>query len=135
MMITSIEFGDLIDLAFSGQQALELLEENIHEDARGCHCNYDLILTDCSMPIMDGYECCETMLARLKELSITRIPKIVAVTGHVESDYLRRAMLCGMEQVLPKPVKSAQIEILLLERNYKVRVSGAVKKELQGEME
>jgi len=44
---------NLVDICYNGEQAVELIQKAIHE---GAPQRYSLILTDCSMPFMDGYE-------------------------------------------------------------------------------
>lgn len=44
---------------------------------------YDLILMDCNMPIMDGYESCDKIRMYLKQKDLDQ-PIILAVTGHTE---------------------------------------------------
>ena len=39
----------------NGQEALDKVISNIKINNLS-HCNYDLILMDCNMPIMDGYD-------------------------------------------------------------------------------
>ena len=41
--------------AFDGQQALDMVIENVKENDMKI-CDYDLIFMDCNMPIKDGYE-------------------------------------------------------------------------------
>ena len=77
------------------------------------------------MPLMDGYEFAATALRSIREFGVDEPPKFVAITGHVESDYIRRAIMSGMEQVFSKPVKSKTIAQLLLERNFNVIESPA----------
>lgn len=65
-----------------------------HVENNGFNC-YDLILMDCNMPVMDG--CTATQQIReylyLKELPQ---PIIIAVTGHVEASFIKKAFLSGM---------------------------------------
>ena len=53
--IRIIEVKKICDSAFNGKQALDLVIANITEN-NGRHCDYDLIIMDCNMPVMDGYE-------------------------------------------------------------------------------
>jgi CheY-like chemotaxis protein len=55
------------------------------------------------MPIMDGYEATHKIRQYLFDLGIQQ-PMIVAITGHVEEQYVERAISCGMNQVLSKPI-------------------------------
>mmetsp|Transcript_30626 Transcript_30626/g.47000 ORF Transcript_30626/g.47000 Transcript_30626/m.47000 type:complete len:122 (-) Transcript_30626:141-506(-) len=70
-------------------------------------CDYGLILTDCSMPFMDGYECTKCMRTLLRATGISNLedqPRIVAITGHFEPEYQMKAICSGMEKVFPKPM-------------------------------
>ena len=69
---------------------------------------YSLIITDISMPLMDGYELTKGIL----DIVTARrgiIPYIVACTGHVEEMYIKKAWNYGINEILSKPAK---IEIL-----------------------
>ena len=57
-IISKEKIENICDDASNGQQALDLVITNIKENEKlGLKkCNYDLILTDFSMPIMDGNE-------------------------------------------------------------------------------
>ena len=71
---------------------------------------YDLILMDCEMPVMDGFEA----VKRIRELEY---PKgqifIVAVTAHALQEYRERAENVGMDDYLTKPLKKEQLYKLL----------------------
>jgi CheY-like chemotaxis protein len=60
---------------------------------------------DCNMPFLDGYEATKQIRRLWKNIGIKREfqPRIVAVTGHVEEEYVLKAMSCGMDRVYPKP--------------------------------
>jgi CheY-like chemotaxis protein len=47
--------SSICDSAFDGQQALDRVIKNCKQN-KGMACDYDLILMDCNMPHMDGYE-------------------------------------------------------------------------------
>ena len=54
-------------------------------------CQYKLILMDCNMPIMDGYESTKSIRTFLETQKIEQ-PYIAAVTGHTEQVYFERAI-------------------------------------------
>ena len=59
----------------------------------------DLVLTDISMPRMDGIE----MVRQLRDLESTKNIPVVALTGHVVADIPARARGVGCNDVLAKP--------------------------------
>ena len=66
---------------------------------------YALILMDCNMPVMDGFQ----TTTEIREFLYSRgakQPIISAVTGHMEQVYIDQAVMSGMNQVLSKPVNS-----------------------------
>lgn len=69
-------------------------------------CEYSLIISDCQMPIIDGYEATKRVYQICKEQGIHQfdMPHIVALSGHVESEYQLKAFNSGMKQVYTKPI-------------------------------
>jgi signal transduction histidine kinase/ActR/RegA family two-component response regulator len=61
----------------------------------------DLILMDCQMPVLDGYEA--TRLIRRLPEPMNRIP-IVAVTANAHESDRKHCLDCGMDDYLKKPV-------------------------------
>ena len=58
---------------------------------------------DCNMPFMDGYEATQKIREFLHQSKLKQ-PIITAVTGHTELPFIEKAIMCGMNQVLSKPV-------------------------------
>ena len=58
-------------------------------------------MMDCNMPFLDGYEATIKIRQLYASMNIAPElhPKIVAVTGHVEEEYLKRAISSGMNKV------------------------------------
>jgi CheY-like chemotaxis protein/HPt (histidine-containing phosphotransfer) domain-containing protein len=84
--------GCRADVAGNGREALDAI-------AAG---EYDLVLMDCQMPVMDGYEATRALRAREKETGGKHL-SVVALTANAmegASDYCRTA---GMDDYLSKP--------------------------------
>ena len=89
--------GHEADLAENGRQALDMWEKH----------PYDLILMDCQMPEMDGYQTTEAI--RRSELDKEdRIP-IIALTAHALKGDREKCLAAGMDDFLPKPFKRQQL--------------------------
>lgn len=81
--------------AANGLEALNILERE----------RVQLILTDLSMPVMDGYR--TTQLIRERP-GMERVP-IVAVTAYAQSDENEAALRIGCNEYLTKPFKPRQL--------------------------
>ncbi len=91
LLLMQIEkLGRRADVAADGQAALEAA-------ARG---DYGLILMDCQMPGIDGYEA--TRLLREAEGGKRRVP-VVALTAHSGETDRARCLAAGMDEYLAKP--------------------------------
>lgn len=88
----------LAGTAASGDEALKIFEE-VHPE---------IVLTDISMPEMDGLE----LSRRLKRVDSE--VDIVIITGFREFEYARQAISIGVEEFLLKPIDQAEVEKLLL---------------------
>jgi CheY-like chemotaxis protein len=82
-------------LASNGQEALNMLDRE----------RVDLILTDLSMPVLDGFQ--TTRLIRARP-GMAHIP-IVAVTAYAMNDENEAAMHNGCNEYLLKPFKPRQL--------------------------
>ncbi len=94
------KMGFECDVAFNGQEALESLRLR----------DYDLVLMDVQMPVMDGIEA--TRAIRASEPSHRRIP-IVAMTAHSMAGDRERFFLAGIDDHLAKPVTLESLAIVL----------------------
>ena len=80
------------DVAVDGQDALNVLANK----------DYDLVLMDGSMPVMDGYEATRAIRKREADEGLKRLP-VVALTAHVVGTAANAWSECGMDGVLHKP--------------------------------
>jgi CheY-like chemotaxis protein/HPt (histidine-containing phosphotransfer) domain-containing protein len=71
---------------------------------------YALLLTDCHMPNMDGFEL--TKAIRKAEPAGTRLP-IVAITANAMQGSVERCMACGMDDFLSKPLRMQALAPML----------------------
>lgn len=86
--------GFVIDVVQDGHEALQAHKRN----------PYDLILMDCQMPIMDGFEACRQIRAFSK-----RQPIIIAVTANALLGERERCLNAGMDDYLSKPFQAEQL--------------------------
>ncbi|MDJ0780236.1 MAG: ATP-binding protein [Gammaproteobacteria bacterium] len=91
------KMGYTADIARDGIDALKLWREN----------EYDLILMDCLMPNMDGYEA--TTRIRDEEHAGLRVP-IIALTANAADSDREKCQLSGMDEVLTKPYRKNELE-------------------------
>ncbi|BBH52260.1 ATP-binding protein [Fluviispira sanaruensis] len=85
------KLGYQADLALNGNKVLEYLENK----------NYDLILMDCHMPELDGYETTKKITEKFKN---KRRPRILALTASTMQSDIDRCFSSGMDGYISKPI-------------------------------
>ena len=94
------KMGYNADIAEDGVEAIRMWREK----------NYDLILMDCLMPNMDGYEA--SVKIRQEEDTQGHIP-IIALTANASDTDRQRCNQSGMDEVVTKPYRKHELEDVL----------------------
>ncbi|WP_215409172.1 hybrid sensor histidine kinase/response regulator [Janthinobacterium sp. JC611] len=94
--------GYSIDTAENGALGLQALAAQ----------QYDLVLMDCMMPVMDGYQACQALRAREAASGAARLP-VIALTAGVTEDDRQRCVAAGMDDYLSKPFTAAQLRAIV----------------------
>ena len=97
------EEGFIIDAVEDGNFAVEKMKNAAIGD-------YNLVLMDIQMPIMDGYEA--TRKIRALGTEISKIP-ILAMTANAFEEDKRAALEAGMNEHIAKPIDIEQLKIVL----------------------
>ncbi|WP_460829814.1 response regulator, partial [Massilia agilis] len=87
-----VHAGASVDIAENGQMALSMLSERSVQ--------YDAVLMDLQMPVMNGYEA----TAAIRAMGLGRLP-IIAMTANAMEEDRRRALAAGMDAHLAKPIE------------------------------
>jgi CheY-like chemotaxis protein len=85
-----------------GHQVLEALRQK----------EFDLVLMDCQMPGIDGYETTRRMRREETEKGSPRLP-VIAVTAHAMTGDREKCLEAGMDDYLAKPFRAEQLGALL----------------------
>ena len=89
------EYGFQVDTAEDGAEAVEKVKNSRPGD-------YDLVLMDVQMPVMNGYEATE-QIRSLDDPALAGIT-ILAMTANAFDEDRRKALACGMNGFLSKPI-------------------------------
>jgi signal transduction histidine kinase/DNA-binding response OmpR family regulator len=94
-------FGYSFDVVSNGREAVEALSQSA----------YDLVLMDCQMPEMDGYEATRVVRRWEEEgrLSPGRSLPIIALTANALEGDRRKCLRAGMTDYLSKPLRPEQL--------------------------
>lgn len=90
-----------VDVAVNGLEALLLVKQH----------RYDLVLMDCQMPVMDGYEA--TQKLRQRERAQRRYMPIIGITANALVGDREKCLDAGMDDYLPKPIRPAELRTAL----------------------
>lgn len=95
--------GFRVDVANDGQQALAMINESIELKRP-----YGLILMDCQMPVMDGFEATRH-IRKSSNSRMTNVP-IIAMTANAQTGDREKCLRAGMNDYLAKPINAELLE-------------------------
>ena len=96
------KFGFKADAVASGEEAVKALEM----------IDYNLVLMDIQMPVMDGYEATKAIRDPNSNV-INHDVKIIALTAHAMKGDREKCVEAGMDNYLAKPIKPEELYNIL----------------------
>jgi signal transduction histidine kinase/CheY-like chemotaxis protein len=97
-------FGLRADIAVNGREALLCVERK----------PYDVILMDCHMPELDGYDTTRAVHQLEKSKPEFQRPFIIALTANALAGERERCLAAGMDDYIAKPFTARQLEQVLI---------------------
>lgn len=91
-ILTKLNFN--VEMADNGKIALSMMKEKA----------YDLILMDCQMPVMDGYQA-TAAIRKTNNLACSNTIPIIAMTANAMTGDREKCLACGMNDYLSKPLE------------------------------
>ena len=99
-----MQFGFKVDVALNGKEAVDKISSSDPGD-------YDLVLMDIQMPVMNGYEAAQA-IRKLNDKALANIP-IIAMTANAFSEDIQAAKDAGMNDHISKPIDINKMMITL----------------------
>jgi signal transduction histidine kinase/ActR/RegA family two-component response regulator len=103
---TLANLGMQVTRVEDGQQALDALQQH-----RGHH-DFDIVLMDCQMPVLDGIEATRRLRVWEHEQGLPAVP-VVALTANAMNSDRERCMAAGMNDHLAKPFRQDELQAVL----------------------
>ena len=95
------EYGFQVDTAENGAEAVEKIRNSAPGD-------YELVLMDIQMPVMNGYEA--TRAIRRSSHKLAKTIPIIAMTANAFSEDIQHSLAAGMNAHVSKPVEMKVLE-------------------------
>ena len=109
-----VRLGYTAHVASNGEEALEAIARH----------DYAMVLMDCQMPLLDGFEATRRIRAEESARGAGRLT-IVAMTANAADGDRERCLEAGMDDYLPKPIVREALEAMLLQRLAPPRDAGS----------
>lgn len=91
------------DIVMNGKEAVEACQKNL----------YDIIIMDCKMPVMDGYEATR----RIRQLENIKQPVIIAMTAHAMKGEIDKCFEAGVDSYISRPINNKEFLRLIEKAN------------------
>lgn len=95
-MLKSLECE--IDIAENGAEAVEMVQQK----------TYDLVLMDCQMPVMNGFDA----TIKIREMGMKDLP-IIALTANAMPEDKQKCIAAGMNDFVSKPVRKKDLHVAM----------------------
>uniref|UniRef100_H3GKE4 histidine kinase n=1 Tax=Phytophthora ramorum TaxID=164328 RepID=H3GKE4_PHYRM len=95
-----MEDNHLLQWETNGQDAYQMYMEH--------HDSYDIVLMDCEMPIMNGYDSTRNIRIFERQHKLPRIP-IIGVTAYAMSGDRKKCLDAGMDEFIVKPISKTEL--------------------------
>lgn len=99
-MFTLQRLGHTVESAENGLEAVQKFLAG----------NFDVILMDIQMPIMDGYEATAEIRRLQDEQPLLSQARIIAMTANAEKGEMEKCIMLGMDDYISKPFRSEDLE-------------------------
>jgi PAS domain S-box-containing protein len=96
------KLGAIVTVADTGQEAIDKLAAS----------RFDVVLMDCQMPVLDGYEATRSIRAGVAGPAAMTMP-IIALTAHALTGDRERCLAAGMNEYLTKPLDPIMLRATL----------------------
>ena len=94
------EYGIIVESACDGKEAVDKIELALQKNSE--EVEYDAVLMDVQMPVMDGYTA--TGIIREKTVGLKKHLPIIAMTANAFDADRQESLKAGMDDYIPKPV-------------------------------
>ncbi|OWZ22054.1 Hybrid signal transduction histidine kinase [Phytophthora megakarya] len=95
-----MEDNHLLQWETNGLDAYQMYQEH--------HDSYDIVLMDCEMPIMNGYDSTRNIRVFERQHKLPRIP-IIGVTAYAMSGDRKKCLDAGMDEFIVKPISKTEL--------------------------
>jgi len=101
-----------IDSAYNGKDAVDKVTEVYKDGKDNAPNHYNLIIMDCQMPIMDGYDATRALVRMMNQDLIPEIP-VVGCTAFEQGQHTDSCFDAGMTEVIKKPLSRTKVQQLI----------------------